>query len=280
MKHLGWTALAAGLLFVTGSQAARADDVVLLGGGDAPTQNLIYDGDADTVLAHYRGGDRGGYGYGGYRGYGYGGYRGYGYAGYRGYGYGGYRGYGYGGYGYGGYGFRYYSPSFAFSYGYRPYYNNFYYRPYSYYRPYYSPYYYSSYAYSYPSYSYPSYYYAYPCVLDEAGNGNAVVLGQQRPMEQKQVMPPAGNGDGTYFYDGGPANRVPIPGAEPKFPPKGPTVPLEGKLVSLPAKSATVAFPAFGEAPATAAPAQNDARFVSLQATTSSRSAFPAYGEK
>jgi len=82
-----------------------------------------------------------------------------------------------------------------------------------------------------------------------------------------QVAPPAApqinnsyypQNNGTYYYDGGPRNPVPLPksGVEtrpvpqlPSAPPKK-TVPLEGLPVSLPANSpAKFAYPAYGEKP-------------------------------
>jgi hypothetical protein len=52
--------------------------------------------------------------------------------------------------------------------------------------------------------------------------------------------------DGTFPYDGGPKNPVPIPKANSE-PASAPTVPLEGRSVSLPARPAKVTYPAYGE---------------------------------
>lgn len=273
---------AAALVLATGN-TTRAEDTIRLGGSvHAPTQTLLYNGDADTDLVHR-------WGWGGYRGYGYRGWGGYGYRGWGGY-YGGYRGWGgyyagyrgWGGYGWGGYG--YYRPYYA-SYGYRPYYNGYY--P-SYYSGYYSPSYYGGGYYSYP---YSSYYY-YPC-----GNGEsmppATVLGssyysQPGAYQTNNVPPrptqngyrPNGTGDGTFRYDGGPERPLPMPGDEPAptFQ-RRPTVPLEGKIVSLPAARPSVTYAAYGEAPrtVTAQPAAAT-RFVST--TSGTRTTFPAYGER
>src|SRR4051794_28491540 len=99
---------ATGALAVVGVLAwtvpSHAGDIVRLNGvGDAPTQNLVENGQgADTIRTWHRGFG----GFGGYRGFGWGGYRGFGglgWGGYRGFGWGGY-GLGYRGLGWGGYG--------------------------------------------------------------------------------------------------------------------------------------------------------------------------------
>jgi len=217
-----------------GAQAASADEVIRLkSGGTSMNATTITLGsaNADVELARYGGGGRGGIGYrGGYGGYrgGYAGYRG-GYGGYRGGYYGGYRGYygGYAGYrGYGGY--------------YRPYYAS-YYRPY-YFSNSYRPYYYNNYGYGsgyygggyYDSgyYSSPYYYgcstgyapvvsqYAYtqPYLSSVTPYGTAPVYNNNAPLNNgingynsQPPMPPVEPGDGTYPYDGGPNQMVPMP---------------------------------------------------------------------
>jgi len=251
--------------------------------GGAKTFTLGFDGQADTDLVRgYRGGHVAHYGGGHYGGYGRAYYGGYG----RGY----YGGYGRSFYGYGrGFYGNYYRPYYGGFYaGYRSYY-----RPY-YYAGYYPQYYSSGYYSPYSSYYYaPSVYYSTPyyCPISYGVESlaPAVINGsgayyqgqpgyQGQPSYQGQpganpVMPPApaGNGSypaqpdngGTYPYNGGPGNQVP---QQQQLPPdaapiKGvplKTVPLEGKLVSLPPKQATKT--------ATAAPA--------------TRFAYPAYGEQ
>lgn len=228
--------------------AMRSDKVR----GDANIMTLAISGnqdDDDTQLVR---------GWGGYRG-GWGGYRGYGWGGYRSYGWGGYRGYGWGGYGYRGYGWG----------GYRGYGWGGYYRPYwgygwgGYYRPYwgwggYYSYGYPYYSYGYPYYYYPSYsYYYYPTALsyDPSALSYYYNNSTESPATDLNIRPrtltPA-PADGTYPYDGGPKNPVPMP--QPKSDPTPmkrpqPTVPLEGKVVSLtPAPSPVkYTYPAYGE---------------------------------
>jgi hypothetical protein len=259
-KYLAVCLALSGLLLT--SSAMAGENVIRLASpdSDANTLNLLAtddDLDADTIDVQRwgRGGYRGGYGY---RGFGYGGYRGY---------YGGYRPYYYG-----------YRP---FYYGYRPYYYN-YYRPYyGYYRPYYyNSYYYNSYwpyywGISYPSYSfglsigYSGYYpiwgrsavtrslviqpspsYAEPSQPDESLPGTT-------PQPQ---MPKAD--EGTYPYDGGPMNPVPVPmqEARPSIVPYAELHPEE-RFVSLTPDAPTLLnvksepktgkwnYPAYGEKP-------------------------------
>jgi len=276
MRCLMWSALAVGLVF-TGQSVSQANDTIRLGG---PSVLSDIQGDTDTELIRYYGG-RGYYGggrgyYGGHGHYGHGNYgynRGYGnyYGGYnRGYGsyYGGYnRGY-YGGY-YGGYGRSYYGGYYG---GYRPYYGyGSYYGGYA--QPYYS---------NYGSYSNYGYY-------GISGTG-APLLTAQVPAEyypyqaQSQVpqnytqpyMPPASNG--TYPYDGGPSSPIPMP-ADSAVPtnngPRG-TVPLDGKLVSLPRETT-------GAAGSVAVPTMVRLNQVATSAPirpASTRIAYPAYGDE
>jgi hypothetical protein len=236
----------AALALLVGSSGARAENALKLvlssaptvpsgitGGGDVMTLQL--DKDADTVPVW------------GHRGYWGGGYRGWG-GGYRGYWGGGYRGYwgGYGG-GYGGWGG--YYPRY-YSYG-------------GYYPRYYGGYYPYSYSYYYPSYSYgyyPGFYWG--CSLDCSPNsaGATTVLNDkpsatppaysqpyQQPSSQPSV-PQQSQQNGTYQYDGGPSNPVPMPKTEPRpTTPTQPSVPLEGRVVSLPSKPGKYVYPAYGE---------------------------------
>jgi len=245
-----------------GTRTARASDIIKLGlNQSAPTVTLdLKPGqDADVEEANWRRGY-----YGGYRGY-YGGYGGY-YGGYRGYYGGGY----YSGYG-GGYGGGYYRPSYY--YGYRP---SYYYGYSSYYPSYYSypSYYYQPYYY--PSYSYYSPYY-YPISLKVTTSPSVCVPGgsyqpypQMDPLPNQTIQPnqqsqplPSGPSakpnlpnDGTYPYDGGPSNPVPMPKVEPtpnnpqSAPMKG-FAPGEGRLISLPmaasAPTPKYTYPAYGD---------------------------------
>jgi hypothetical protein len=259
MQRIGWTALAAALVMV-GSSKLQAQDTLRLGGtGDAKVQTLEFDGQADTDQVYWRGG-----------------YRGWGrpYAGF-------------------------YRP-----WSYRPFvYRPFVYRPWVY-RPYYAyrPYYYSSpYAYYTPSYYYSapaySYYYADPCGTDTPSMPKAVVLGSssyaqapifQTPSQSQSPRPiaPPQSGDGTFRYDGGPGQPMPLPGPEGPAPTnqKRPTLPLDGKLVSIPSNSsAGHTYAAYGETPRlpAQAPAKTSpVRVASGPAAATVRVAYPAFGDR
>jgi len=230
------------LLLVSSLQAGDNVRLSMPGSVDAPTLNLKAtnaDLDTDTEAAYWRGGYYGGYrggfsggyrgyGYGGYRGYGYGGYRGYGYGGYRGYGYGGYRGYGYGGYrgyGYGGYG--------GYGYG-----------GYGYYRPrYYGGYYGGYYGISY----YPI---AVVCtdstprILETAPATPYQTL--PTPTPATPDLPDPVKPNGTFEYDGGPKEPVPMPRAM-EVPVRRPLI-VDELMVSQPStKSGKLVYPAYGE---------------------------------
>jgi hypothetical protein len=260
MIRFGSTAFAAAFLLLA-AQSAKAQDTIRLGGtGDAKVQNLLDDGQSDIEQVYYRGG---------YRGWG-GGYRGWG--GNRGWGYG---GWGYRGWGYAGWGYR---PWLA----YRPFY-----RPYWYASSYYAPSYYPSYYYGQPAYSY----YNNPCAGDNAEMPPATVLGStssyaQRPVIEKMPYPVTSSresSDGTFHYDGGPAYQTPLPVQNrpaPAGPQKRPTVPLDGKLVSIPGPTgASFSYPAYGETPSTPAPAATPAIPVRI-ATTTAPISYPAYGAR
>ena len=152
----------------------------------------------------------------------------------------------------------YYGRSYYSSYYYRPYY---YPRAYSYYTPsyYYTPTYYA------PAYYPAASYYYYPIAGENVAAPVTTVQGTyQGPAPQQYVppMPPAGNG--TFQYDGGP--RQPIPAPVPDInPAKGTrgSVPIDGKLVSLPAiplvnlpqsVAPRTAYPAYGDEPIVPAP--------------------------
>jgi len=239
------TAAAAGLvaLLFGGQQARAGDDTIRLGGNiGAKTTTLSFDGKSETTLM------RGAHGFAGHRG-GYGGHGGFYRASFHGY-----------GHGHGHFNYRPYYASY-----YRPYYGSYY----SSYYPYYSSYYpyYASYGYAAPYYQYcaPSAYYSpsyayYPISAgvtygQPAGAyGAAPPTSQVLPMPQQYnqnvvPMPPAG----SYPYDGGPVNPVPLPKGGDGV--KGVITTGETRLVMLsPAQklatqstNASFAYPAYGE---------------------------------
>jgi hypothetical protein len=265
-RRIGAAALAGMGLLVAGSARASDDLVPLKGDGDAVTMTLGSSGDdADTELLSRRGGggfSRGFHGgfHGGFnRGF-HGGFN-------RGFHGNFHRGF------HGGFNRNFFWAS------YRPWWYGGFYRPYwntAFYRPYWYGGFYPAY-YSTPS-VYPLYssYAAYPCNGTDVGttetlqapsggrpgsgfytdpnynpNANPSQPGAPPP------MPPADPGAGFYPYDGGPQNLVPMPGgngnANPiSAPAKKPaTVPLEGRLVSLPAQGGgqtqRLNYPAYGE---------------------------------
>jgi hypothetical protein len=257
-------AMSALCLIAWTGQATAADDLVRLKGGfDAPAVTLGFDGQVDTELTRGggRGGGHGGFGHGGFHhgGFNHGGFaRGGFYRG--GYGYGGfYRGgYGYGGFYRGGYG---YYPSY-YSY-YSPYYS-YYYPPvpyYSYYNYPYYPYYPTAYAPATTSYALivrpaPS------PVLPGSSPGQQPVLpgpapgpgpGVPSPIPGQPTMPRA---EGSFPYDGGPANPVPLPPSADQGPllqPQSLTPPRPWE-VSLPPRQPQLRYPAYGEQPRPASP--------------------------
>ncbi len=154
--------------------------------------------------------------------------------------YGGYRG----GYGYGGYRGYYSSGSYT---SYRTY-NVGYYRPAYYYTP---RVYYPTYYQTYPVY--PTYYSGCSTgvgfTLGIGGNAApAVPLGTSlsRPIPQP-MAPPAAPGDGTFRYDGGPANPVPMPKADPQTIPPAGTSASNDLPVSLKSKTSPYKYKAYGE---------------------------------
>jgi len=243
----------------------------------------------------YHGGYRGGY-YGGYRGGYYGGYRGGYYGGYRGY-YGGYRGYGYSSYGYSSYypsysyGYSYY-PSYSYGYSYPAYSYGYSYGYGSYYRPRY----YGGYGYGYRG-GYYGGYRGYRRISDDEDDAEVYpicsrrVIVQQAPVYQappsyqaqpsyqvqpsyrvqpsQQTLPaptpapqqmPQADDEGTYPYDGGPKNPVPMPSYDDAKPTQVPYRQLQRgeTLVSLKPKQAEEKktssagkwnYPAYGEKP-------------------------------
>src|SRR5262249_59004770 len=110
----------------------------------------------------------------------------------------------------------------------------------------------SSYYYSSPSYYYPSdYYYDYcPIGLSLQTMPSATVLRTQPAIVEwpstMEVVPAPGPlpKDGTYPYDGGPKNPVPMPRADPAPTANpAPATPDPNRLVSIPAKPAKHAYP-------------------------------------
>lgn len=221
-KSLAAAALVAGLCAAT---SARADNLikmaVLPAKGDAPAQTLGLKGDADTLAVGWRGGY----------------YR---------------RGYYRGGYGYYRYPYRYWPRySFSIGFGYVP--------PAYYYAP--PVYYYSPppvYIYSTPAYPSP----ISLGVETYSSPGGAATYSVTRPGAgaPEQVQPPLprdGSAPGTFPYDGGPDNPVPMPQADRPGAPRIRMVPLDELRVSLPAQPAQTkdagkgkyVYPAYGEEP-------------------------------
>jgi len=299
-------AVAGVLALLAGTGTAKADDVIRLGGPstDAKTMTLGFDGQAQTELMRggggrggggfhgggfhgggyrggfYGGGYRGGFYGGGYRGGYYGGYRGGYYGGYRGYyrpyyagyyrpfyrsyypgfiglGYG-YGGYGYGGYGYGGYG----NGGYGYgNYGYPYWPSDSYYPAPSYYPP--------DYGYP-PAYNTPGMPYApisTPILQVRNGNGSPYVDYYAAQRVVNGTVPTATPVNGTFQYDGGPSNPIPLPAPAPApLPAPGPA-PAPAKLPAAKAAPGTlfVSYPGQAE---TTAPARQTTQF-----------AYPAYGE-
>lgn len=122
------------------------------------------------------------------------------------------------------------------------------------------------------SYSYtPSVIYysaaAYPTGL--AGNGAmpyadpAARSGRPDP----QTMPPPRplqEDKGIYPYNGGPQNPVPMPKADPDSirAPRQPSVPLEGRSVSVPGKKSQYTYQAYGEDRLDSKPAASDKSYL------------------
>src|SRR5579883_2108532 len=255
-----WTTLKPALalgaaLAACGAASAGDRDTMQLGGGTASTtMTLGGKGTAakaateDTELMRHAGGFHGGF-HGGYHGYhgwggGWGGYRGY-YGGY----YGGYRGY------YGGF--------------YRPYYYGGFYRPYygGFYRGFYPYYGYGGYGYGlgyglgYGGYGYGGYGYGcgtgfYLGISSSSTVITPAVTSSSTPPMAQPTTPP----NGTFPYDGGPSNPVPLPMADPQpkadpqsIPPANPptstiNLPVSGKSKTAPTlPTSPYKYKAYGE---------------------------------
>ncbi len=238
---------AAGVMAVAG--AGRAADVFRLAISDnssTPTM-ILGTGSAEADTIDVRGGGRGGGGGfhgGGFRGGSYGGYRGFA-GGFRG-GYGGYRGY------YGGYG-GYLGGLFRGYYGgYYPGYYNYYYPQVV---PYYPDYYYYPISTVTPSVPATTFTLRIGPVTTQVQARRLPVLPnptlRTQPLYPQPAPTPGRPADGTFDYDGGPRVPVPLPKAEPAPMNPQPTVPLDGRPVSLPVRSTPVKYyyPAYGEQP-------------------------------
>jgi hypothetical protein len=290
MQRIGWTASAAVLVLV-GASVSHGQETVLLGGtGDATVHNLLFDGQAETEPVFYRG--WGGVRWGGWgRGWGGWGGRGWGWGGW------GWRGWGWGGWGRVGF----WRPWVARPWIARPWVV----RPWGFWGAGFgpsfgsAPYFYSSspgvYDCSASAYGYPDYD-AYS-VDNSVVTSNAVVLGSssyvrppifptppKSPTTNARVSAPVApkKHDGTYFYDGGPAHPTPLPGQDsgPGIE-KRPTVPLDGRLVSIPSQPARYAYPAYGEtAPAPAPPRPTPLKIASNPTAQTTPISYPAYGDR
>jgi hypothetical protein len=189
------------------------------GGAQVMTLQLRPENDAETVPAWGRGWHGGFHGWhGGFRGW-HGGVHGW-HGGVRGW-HGGFRGW----------------------YGFRPFFWGGFYRPW-----------FGSSFYVTPSFFAPRVYYFCPIGLtlgtsmDQAPDAAVRRVEPQDPYGQRPA-PDAANG--SYPYNGGPVNPVPMPKAKPdadKVTPPAPTVPMDGRAVSLPVKP-KYTYPAYGEEP-------------------------------
>jgi hypothetical protein len=104
--------------------------------------------------------------------------------------------------------------------------------------------------------AYAPYLYAQPA-YDDAPADNADPTGDElystpapsvRPARPERIAPPDANGNGTYPYDGGPQDPVPMPKADPEPTSKPPAAaPATGRVVSLKASPSKFAYPAYGE---------------------------------
>jgi hypothetical protein len=275
-KSLAAVVLAAAALAVYVTPAGAGDDLVRLGGGSATTLALGTDIQANTVAVgrgHGGGFHGGGFHGGGFHGGGFhgGGFHG---GGFRSVGFhgGGFYRAGWGGRFYGGY----YRPYF-----YAPRYYSFY-RPYGYWGGYgggyggypclglglgyYQPY--CSYLYTSPLYySYSAY---YPISTTYYPLGTTVISPPATVLDSvpslpvpntsgytpaTPPMPPAQ--PGTFSYDGGPSNPVPLPRREAAPPPPPPPAPApmsvppkvqgDDRLIALPRTAPKYRYPAYGD---------------------------------
>ena len=245
----GMAAALAAFLWAGASQGSDTMPLTLKGGtaptgfsGGADIMTLKLDQGADTVAV------RGGYHHrhhhhhSHHHGHYYGGY-------YRPYYYGNY----YPSYFYPRYSSYYYYPRYSSYYypRYYSYYPRYFYPGYSFSFGYYQPY---SYDYASPlSYADPYFYYPMRGGLNVMPHTSTL---QTHPLETGQETLPSPrrlDEDGTYPYDGGPVNPAPMPRAEPgpSAAPAAPAAPppADGRVVSVPKKTAKYSYRAYGEPP-------------------------------
>jgi hypothetical protein len=177
-----------------------------------------------------------------------------------------------------------------------------------YYYPSYDPYYYPAYYYSSSVYSPPVYYpsgvygapsvYYTPAYCDYPlgyglSNGGATLATPERSIMAQASGPeasipmsrPAPN-DGTNPYEGGPANPVPMPQAEPRPNRKArPTHAPDGRLAVIESKAPTYRYPAYGEEQAEPRPNRKagptrapDGRLAVIE-SKALKYRYPAYGD-
>jgi hypothetical protein len=245
MMRRGWTfALLTAVTvaaFASSARAADSDLIRLTGGNDAITTTAMgTEDEADTIAVRGWCGWRGGCGWGGcgWRSCGWGG---------------GWRGCGWGGWG------GWCAPRF-YSWGYCAPWRSYCFSP--------------VYAYSYaaPYFCAPTYYSYGNWPMAGTVSTPSVNLGLAGPLTRSAPAivdpPPAGGqpapgGAGTFQYNGGPANPVPMPQAKP-MPPKPPAPEAaEDRPISQPvAKPAKFAYPAYGDSPTKSAPASRPMQVV------------------
>jgi hypothetical protein len=121
---------------------------------------------------------------------------------------------------------------------------------------YYPSYYYSSYASDPLLYYYPENVYVVPNgysypLSNGLSNGSirSIMPRATGPEETLPVPQPLPN-DGTYPYDGGPANPVPLPQAEPAPTRKGGSTPAPARVVGIESKAPKYSYQAYGDKPA------------------------------
>lgn len=123
---------------------------------------------------------------------------------------------------------------------------------------YYYPYYYGGYYY--PSYYYTSYaydhdplLYYYPENVYVVPNGSSIrsIMPPATGPEETLPVPQRVPNDGTYPYDGGPANPVPIPQADPAPNRKAGSTPApDARVVGIESKTLKYSYQAYGDKPA------------------------------
>jgi hypothetical protein len=96
-----------------------------------------------------------------------------------------------------------------------------------------------------------------------------------------EPMPPVDRGNGgTYRYDGGPRQTVPMPDAGPASKPGAPALPRDFKFVTQPANP-KYTYAAYGETtPRTATPAPAAIRYIAEAPLPAPRLTYAAYGNR